>query len=196
MAERPDPDPLAFSPVPVRRRRDGWTAEKQIAFIRTLAETGCVTTAARSVGMSTRSVYKLVARSDARAFAEAWDAALPIAARALAALAFRFATEGMVEQVWKEGVLVSERRRPSERLLIFLLSRLDPVRFGTRPEPLTGQDDWPRDFPQRSLPELFDEFRDIEMEADNDEDTASPAASPDSPGDATSRSPDAPPARA
>ena len=172
MAERPDlpadPDPLRFAPVPVRRRRDGWTAEKQIAFIETLAETGCVTTAARAVGMSARSAYRLAARSDAREFAEAWDSAWALAGRPLAELALRYATEGMVEQVWKDGVLVSERRRPSERLLIFLLSRHDPVRFGGAPRalPLERVDGWPRDYPQRSLPELFEEFRDTEIGGD------------------------------
>ncbi|HYD14576.1 MAG TPA: hypothetical protein VEC11_17145 [Allosphingosinicella sp.] len=175
MTERPDP--LAFAPVPVRPRRDGWTVDRQIAFIETLAETGCVTTAARSVGMSVRSAYRLAARPDARAFSEAWDTAMAIAARSLAALAFDYATGGMVEQVWKDGVLVSERRRPSERLLIFLLSRHDPVRYGTRPAPLEGQDDWPRDFPQRSLGEHFEAFRDIEIEGDpeGDDDSASRA---------------------
>ena len=180
MADRPDPrdrDPIAFTPVPVRPRRDGWTVDKQIAFIETLAETGCVTRAARSVGMSVRSAYRLAARPDAREFAEAWDMAMPLAARALAALAFRYATEGMVEQVWRDGVLVEERRRPSERMLIFLLSRCDPVRYGTRPAPLQGQDDWPRDFPQRSLGDLFEEFRDTEIEGGPDEDEE-PSAEP------------------
>ena len=163
------PDPLAFAPVPVRPRRDGWTVDRQITFIETLAETGCVTTAARAVGMSVRSAYRLARRPDARSFAEAWDTAMPMAARALAALAFRYATEGMVEQVWRDGMLVEERRRPSERLLIFLLSRHDPVRFGSRPAPLEGQDDWPRDYPQRSLGEHFERFRDLEIEGDPEE---------------------------
>lgn len=176
MAERPDPPaaPLAFAPVPVRPRRDGWTAAKQIAFIETLSQTGIVTVAAGAVGMSPRSAYKLAARPDARAFAEAWDVAMAIAARSLAAVAFDYATGGMVEQVWKDGVLVSERRRPSERLLIFLLSRFDPARFGPRAVPLEGQDEWPRDFPQRHLGELFETFRDIELDGDDD---AAPAAS-------------------
>jgi hypothetical protein len=169
MTERPDP--LTFAPVPVRRRRDGWTVEKQIGFIEILAETGCVTTAARSVGMSVRSAYRLAARPDAREFAAAWDTAMPLAARALAALAFDYATGGMVEQVWKDGALVSERRRPSERLLIFLLSRFDPTRFGSvsPAAPLQDMDDWPRDFPQRSLGEHFERFRDIEIEGDADD---------------------------
>lgn len=179
MTDRTDPpaNPLAFTPVPVRPRRDGWTAEKQIAFIEILSQTGIVTIAAGAVGMSTRSAYKLAARPDARAFAEAWDVAMAIAARSLAAIAFDYATGGMVEQVWKDGVLVSERRRPSERLLIFLLSRFDPCRFGARPVPLEGEDDWPRDYPQRHLGELFEEFRDIELDGEEGEDDAAPDVS-------------------
>lgn len=168
MTERPDP--IAFQPVPVRPRRDGWTVDRQIAFIETLAETGRVTMAAQAAGMSTRSAYKLAARVDAGDFAEAWDVAMAIAARSLAALAFDYATGGMVEQTWRDGVLVSERRRPSERLLIFLLSRHDPVRFGPRALPLEGQDDWPRDFPQRTLGELLEGFRDFELDPADDED--------------------------
>jgi len=165
-------DPLAFAPVPVRPRRDGWTAEKQIVFIETLSQTGIVTIAARAVGMSARSAYKLAARPDASTFAEAWDVAMAIAARSLAALAFDYATGNMVEQVWKDGVLVSERRRPSERLLIFLLSRFDPARFGPHAVPLEGEDDWPRDYPQRHLGELLERFRDIELDADDGDDAA------------------------
>ncbi len=170
-------DPLAFVPAALRPRRDGWTAEKQIAFIETLSQTGIVTVAARAVAMSARSAYKLAARPDARGFAEAWDVAMAIAARSLAALAFDYATGGMVEQIWKDGVLVSERRRPSERLLIFLLSRFDPARFGPRAVPIDGEDEWPRDFPQRHLGELFEGFRDIELDGADDDDDAAPDAS-------------------
>jgi len=40
---------LKFKPVPVRSRHDGWTAEKQIAFIEALAETACAEEACRRV---------------------------------------------------------------------------------------------------------------------------------------------------
>jgi hypothetical protein len=33
---------IPFTPVPVRARHDGWTAERQIAFIEALAATGAV----------------------------------------------------------------------------------------------------------------------------------------------------------
>ncbi|HEU0135576.1 MAG TPA: hypothetical protein VFR28_12205 [Allosphingosinicella sp.] len=36
----------------------------------------------------------------------------------------------MVETIWRDGEIVGQRRRPSEKALFFLLSRLDPARFG------------------------------------------------------------------
>jgi hypothetical protein len=127
------PEPLvpAFAPVPVRPRRDGWTADRQRRFIETLAETGCVATAAGEVALTPRSAYRLAARPDGQTFAQAWDLALSIASRRLAAIAFNYATQGMVETVTdKNGDVVAERRRPSERILIYLLGHLDPHRFG------------------------------------------------------------------
>ena len=54
-------DPAAYRWVPVRRipRTDGWTEEKQRRFIETLADTGLVNVAAKAVGMSRESAYRL-----------------------------------------------------------------------------------------------------------------------------------------
>ena len=43
----------AFAPVPRKYRHDGWTPERQVAFIEALADTGSVTRAAGMVSMST-----------------------------------------------------------------------------------------------------------------------------------------------
>src|SRR5436853_4172366 len=50
-------DPSAYDWVPVLRkpRRDGFTPQRQLDFIRALADTGCVETAAHAVGMSPKS---------------------------------------------------------------------------------------------------------------------------------------------
>ncbi|HEX8481180.1 MAG TPA: hypothetical protein VF650_04695 [Allosphingosinicella sp.] len=127
---------IPFEPVPVRPRRDGWTAAKQRRFIEVLAETGIVRIAAAAVGMSEASAYRLARRPDAAAFCAAWDAAMRMAARPAAAKLYEFALEGTTETVWRDGEIVYQRRRPSEKALIFLLSRLDPVHFG-RPPPAT-----------------------------------------------------------
>jgi hypothetical protein len=44
-------------------------------------------------------------------------------------LAFDRAIHGRTEQVWHEGALVAEKRMPSDKLLMWLLARLDPRRF-------------------------------------------------------------------
>lgn len=129
-AAAPPAPEIPFDPVPVRPRRDGWTAARQRIFIQTLAETGIVRIAAAAAGMSVRSADRLALRDDAASFCAAWDAALHIAARRGVAMLFEYAFEGMVETIWRDGEIVGQRRRPSENALFFLLTRLDPVRFG------------------------------------------------------------------
>ncbi len=135
--EDPPPVPaIPFVPVPVQPRRDGWTAAKQRKFIQVLAETGVVRIAAAAVGMSERSAHRLALRDDAGSFCSAWDAAVQIAARRGASQLYEYALEGVVETIWRDGEIVCQRRRPSEKALFFLLSRLDPVRFGrSGPDP-------------------------------------------------------------
>lgn len=65
-----------FAPVPMRGRGDGWTPVRQGDFIGFLAQTGSVAEAARQVGMSRESAYRLRRREGAQGFATAWDAAL------------------------------------------------------------------------------------------------------------------------
>ena len=73
--ERP-PVP-AFTPVPRRcRRHDGWTAERQRAFIDALADTGSVRSAATAVNMAPEGAYALRRAPGAASFREAWAAAL------------------------------------------------------------------------------------------------------------------------
>jgi hypothetical protein len=48
-----------FETVPLRPRHDGWTAERQIAFIEKLADCGSVTVACKHVGMSRESARTL-----------------------------------------------------------------------------------------------------------------------------------------
>jgi hypothetical protein len=67
---------ISFQPVPVRYRYDGWTAEKQIAFIEKLADCGSVSAAAKHVGMSRESARKLRRRPLGCAYAHACARAL------------------------------------------------------------------------------------------------------------------------
>ncbi|MBA3578104.1 MAG: hypothetical protein H0W39_10945 [Sphingomonas sp.] len=54
-------------------RCDGWTVERQIGFLQTLARTRSATKAAASVAMSREGAYRLRARRDARLFSALWD---------------------------------------------------------------------------------------------------------------------------
>lgn len=78
----PNPPPAripSFTPVPARRRRDGWTPLKQAEFIGMLAQTGSVAAAAQFVGMARETAYRLRRKPGAEEFAAAWDAALAMA---------------------------------------------------------------------------------------------------------------------
>jgi hypothetical protein len=77
-----------------------------------------------------RSAYRLRAHPDAASFVAAWDRALLVATGRLAAVAFNRAINGTVREVWKDGELVGQVRTPSDKLLMFLLARLDARRFG------------------------------------------------------------------
>jgi hypothetical protein len=66
----------AFHPVPVTRRKDGWTPARQAEFVGRLAETRSVEAACRALAMGKESAYRLRKRRGAAGFAAAWDAAL------------------------------------------------------------------------------------------------------------------------
>lgn len=72
-----DDDPmLAFAPyIHARPRRNSITPDLQRRFVATLAATGIVVQAARSIGKSMEALYKLRARPGAEGFAAAWDEA-------------------------------------------------------------------------------------------------------------------------
>jgi hypothetical protein len=131
----PDPDAPPVAAMPFdgvalddsRKRFAGWSADRQRLFLENLAETGQVHLAAAAARLTARSAYKLRAR--APAFAEAWDTADQLAVGRLSAIAFDRAISGRIEQVWQQGELVAEKRVPSDKLLMWLLARLDPRRF-------------------------------------------------------------------
>ncbi|ANY21260.1 hypothetical protein A6F68_02770 [Tsuneonella dongtanensis] len=125
----PDYDPAEYRWVPVRRRPryDGWTEEKQRRFIEVLADTGMVGHAAREVGMTRSSAYRLRRAAHAGAFARAWDRARELAGAMLEDLAFERAIEGVeVETYDAAGQLSGARTVYNDRLLVFLLRHLKP----------------------------------------------------------------------
>jgi hypothetical protein len=119
-----------FDGIPLedsRKRLAGWSAERQRLFLSHLADTGSVHLASAAARLTARSAYRLRNRSPA--FAAAWDMAEQLAVGRLSALAFDRAINGRTEQVWHEGQLVAEKKVPSDKLLMWLLARLDPRRF-------------------------------------------------------------------
>ena len=122
--------PMPFDGVDLpdsRNRLAGWSADRQRLFLSTLAETGSVHLASSDARLSARSAYQLRTRSPP--FAAAWDGALQLSVGRLSAIVFDRAINGRVEQVFRDGELVGERRVPSDKLLTWLLARLDPKRF-------------------------------------------------------------------
>lgn len=151
-----------FTPVPVNHRHDGWTAERQREFIQCLAETGCVSEACAEVGISPRSAYRLRDRPDAKAFRLAWLHAQTQAVTRLTAIAFERAIHGSSEQFYRDGVLVAERRKSSDRLLMFLLKHFDPVSFGwMEGRPVAPEMTDPRFDAVRDLPKAVGKLRDV-----------------------------------
>lgn len=80
MGDLPTPPP-GFIPVPVRARRDGWTPERQYAYVAALAEFGHCGRAARAVGMTGQTACRLRRRPGAAAFNRLCEAALDFAKR-------------------------------------------------------------------------------------------------------------------
>jgi hypothetical protein len=72
---------IAFTPVPLRVRADGWSRELQLAFVRALAEGGKPGEAARALGKNRQNAYALRRRPGAESFAAAWDEAVAFARR-------------------------------------------------------------------------------------------------------------------
>ncbi|MGL6043490.1 MAG: hypothetical protein ACRC1J_06155 [Sandaracinobacteroides sp.] len=117
---------MEFTPVESRKWGAGWSAEKQGHFLRHLAATASVTQSAAHVGMSVRSAYYLRTRADAESFRDAWDRALRISAGQLLGVAYDRALNGARRQYFKDGELVGETVMPSDRVLLWLLGRVDP----------------------------------------------------------------------
>ena len=128
---------LAFAPVPVKPRRDGWTPARQLAFILRLALLGGVAAAARAVGMSRESAYRLRDHPGAASFAAAWDKAQRWGRGRAADLGTERAIHGEKRDVYYRGRKVGEYVRHDNRLLIAALNRFpsdsahDPDPAGT-----------------------------------------------------------------
>lgn len=112
----------AFTPVPrITMRHDGWSPERQRAFIAALADTGVVSSAARYVNMSKWTAYALRRHPGAESFRRAWDAALDMGVQRLKDELYERAIEGQLKPVFVGGKLKGFQRVKNDRLLMFAL---------------------------------------------------------------------------
>ena len=121
---------ITFTSVPLRARRDGWTAEKQFAFIEALAETGIVEEACARVGMSDTAAYNLRLRPSGASFRRAWEAAMDYSLHLVEQDAFTRSRRGVARPIFYKGEQVGEWRHYDERLTMFMLRTHRPKRYG------------------------------------------------------------------
>ena len=107
----------------LRIREDGFTVARTRTFLALLAQTGCVTDAARVAGVSRTSVNR--SRKLFAPFDKACRDALAKALRGLEAVAYARAVEGREMVVIRDGKEVERRIVPSDSLLAMLLKRGD-----------------------------------------------------------------------
>jgi hypothetical protein len=113
---------IPFLPVPRSPRHDGWSPERQWAFVQALADTGSVSQAARIVGKSVGSANALRRHPLAAGFRAACEAALAQALCTIEEVALDRVLNGEVETFTRGDGESIERRRPcSDRLLIHML---------------------------------------------------------------------------
>jgi hypothetical protein len=135
--------PPFFHPVPLRSRRDGWSAAQQCAFLGHLYLTGSVSAAARAVGMSRMSAYRLRRREEAVSFANAWDIVLtpPSDGRVAPQVDSRKVTDeelfrrveiGLVAPLIHRGRVAGIRQKADNSVLLRLLKRLDARQSSAR----------------------------------------------------------------
>lgn len=121
------PFPSAFGPAGAPdsvTRHDGWSLEKQVGFLRQLSATHSIADAARSVGMSRQSAYRLRSRLKGKAFDLAWEVAFHHSYDVLAHAALERALNGVERPVFFQGEQIGSYRNYDERLTVALLDRM------------------------------------------------------------------------
>ncbi len=121
---------LDFAPVPRKYRHDGWTPERQRAFIEALASTGSVKHAARAINMSPEGAYYLRRQPGAEEFAAAWKRALDHGGPLIEEAALERTIHGVPVPIFHGDRQVGERRVHNERLTMFMLQHRMPEKYG------------------------------------------------------------------
>ena len=113
--------PPAEAPYTPQPRHDGWTPDKQAAFLRALSATHSITEAAKSVGMTRQSAYRLRSKLKGQAFDLAWEVAFHHSYDVLAHAALERALNGVEVPVFFQGEQVGSYRKFDERLTVALM---------------------------------------------------------------------------
>ena len=121
----------------IRPRHDGFTPAKQRKFFKALKKCGCIRDACRAAGISKTTVDRW--RGKDETFDDKVEAALAIASVELDMIAWKRATEGAEEKVWRDGRLVFTRVKPSDSILRLLMQGANPKKYGR-----TGQQPRPK----------------------------------------------------
>ena len=129
-----DDDPLlGFAPyLHVQPRSNAILPHLQRRFVATLAATGIVQQAARSIGKSLEALYRLKHKPGAEGFAAAWDAALERGVQRLEDCALQRAIQGTPTPIVSSGKLLGTWDKPDNGLLRFLLQYRMPGRYGVQ----------------------------------------------------------------
>lgn len=119
-------DPIPTPPQPAaadepQPNGPRWTNRKMAEFLRTLAATHSVSEAAKAVGMSRQSAYKLRSRLQGKAFDVAWNNAFSQSYVNLPYAALERALNGIEVPHYYKGELIGMSRRYDERLTVALL---------------------------------------------------------------------------
>jgi hypothetical protein len=120
--------------APPPRSGDRWTPARMADFLRQLSATHSVSAAAKSVGMSRQSAYRLRSRLKDEAFDLAWEVAFHHSYNNLGQAALDRALNGVEVPVYFQGELVGSYRKYDERLTLALLGMR-----GTRDAPVLGR---------------------------------------------------------
>lgn len=108
--DSPLPPELQFTPVVRRRQKNPMTAVRQRAFIRALAATGSVRDSVRAIGVTKHAVYALRDAPGGESFGKAWEKARARGSGTVTDVLYDHAVNGVPERIYKDGVLVGERR--------------------------------------------------------------------------------------
>lgn len=127
-----DEEEFPFIPVPsASNRHDGWTPERQRAFIAVLARIGIVTWAAAAVGMSRKSAYELLKRSGLdSSFARAWNEAQAMGRVNAIFTGVDRALNGVEVPYFYGGLQRGTRRVYDDRLLAAALRAIERAQRG------------------------------------------------------------------